>query len=218
MRKYFTSSSISFHFTLSYHILFYSSLLDIILSYIIQSHLISTHLILSYPNSSHLLGHYQLACLTLISGDLSQSPLGSDREPVDDEAEAIREGTLLHSTQISLTQVHSTSLLHHLVPWRCVILNLYCIEWFSIIVYSTIANCSVLYHIVLCHVVLYCIEFHCIRLFCIPFYCTLLCSVNLIWTVLYCAVLYCTIPIAVCLCWWVFLSPLEVHPIPTHPI
>ena len=128
MRKYFTSSSISFHFTLSYHILFYSSLLDIILSYIIQSHLISTHLILSYPNSSHLLGHYQLACLTLISGDLSQSPLGSDREPVDDEAEAIREGTLLHSTQINLTQVHSTSLLHHLVPWRCVILNLYCIE------------------------------------------------------------------------------------------
>ena len=38
-------------------------------------------------------GHYQLACLTLISGDLSQSPMGSDKEPADDQAEAEKEGT-----------------------------------------------------------------------------------------------------------------------------
>ena len=39
-----------------------------------------------------LSGHYQLACLTLIAADLTQSPLGSDREAGEDDAEARREG------------------------------------------------------------------------------------------------------------------------------
>ena len=37
-------------------------------------------------------GHYQLACLTLIAGDLSQTPMGSDNEEGEDEAEVKREG------------------------------------------------------------------------------------------------------------------------------
>jgi hypothetical protein len=39
-----------------------------------------------------LKGHYQLACLTLISGDASANPLGSDKEEGEDEYEAEREG------------------------------------------------------------------------------------------------------------------------------
>jgi hypothetical protein len=37
-------------------------------------------------------GHYQLAILTLISGDLSQSPMGTDKESADDDAEVEAEG------------------------------------------------------------------------------------------------------------------------------
>jgi hypothetical protein len=39
-----------------------------------------------------LKGHYLMCCLTLISGDLSLSPLGSDKEEGEDEAEAEKEG------------------------------------------------------------------------------------------------------------------------------
>ena len=43
-------------------------------------------------------GHYQLAILTLISGDLSDSPMGTDKEPIDDEAEVEKEGTIQYNT------------------------------------------------------------------------------------------------------------------------
>lgn len=44
--------------------------------------------------TSHVspLGHYQLAILTLISGDMSDSPMGTDKEPIDDEKEVEKEG------------------------------------------------------------------------------------------------------------------------------
>ena len=38
-------------------------------------------------------GHYLVACLTLIKGDLSLTPMGSDREEGEDEEEVEREGT-----------------------------------------------------------------------------------------------------------------------------
>lgn len=43
-------------------------------------------------------GHYQLAILTLISGDLSDSPMGTDKEPIDDEAEVEKEGKIPYHT------------------------------------------------------------------------------------------------------------------------
>ena len=55
----------------------------------------------SHTRSPHLTGHYQLACLTLISGDMSQSPCGSDKEPYDDEQEVDREGTYILLYRIS---------------------------------------------------------------------------------------------------------------------
>jgi hypothetical protein len=45
---------------------------------------------------STLKGHYQLACLTMINGDLSQTPLGSNQEPLDDVGEAMREGIYVY--------------------------------------------------------------------------------------------------------------------------
>jgi len=40
-------------------------------------------------------GHFQKACLDLISGDTSITPTGSDNEPEDDEREADREAERL---------------------------------------------------------------------------------------------------------------------------
>lgn len=39
-----------------------------------------------------LAGHYQLACLTMIAADMSQTPMGSDREAGEDEKEVEKEG------------------------------------------------------------------------------------------------------------------------------
>lgn len=59
------------------------------------SFFVSFALLITSPSCSNILfieGHYQVACVTLVSGDLTQSPLGSDKEDYDDEAEIIREG------------------------------------------------------------------------------------------------------------------------------
>ena len=38
------------------------------------------------------LGHYQVACVILVSGDVTLTPSGSNKEEYDDEAEIVREG------------------------------------------------------------------------------------------------------------------------------
>lgn len=48
-------------------------------------------------------GHYLVACLTLIKGDLSLTPMGSDREEGEDEEEAEREGVIAMSYCMRLT-------------------------------------------------------------------------------------------------------------------
>ena len=43
-------------------------------------------------NNIFMLGHYQVACVTLVTGDVTLTPSGSNKEEYDDEAEIVREG------------------------------------------------------------------------------------------------------------------------------
>lgn len=43
-------------------------------------------------NNIFILGHYQVACVTLVTGDVTLTPSGSNKEEYDDEAEIVREG------------------------------------------------------------------------------------------------------------------------------
>ena len=47
--------------------------------------------------------------MTLVSGDLSQSPLGTDKEEYDDEAEIVREGQEQMKILILFTDAHTTA-------------------------------------------------------------------------------------------------------------